>query len=101
MLTHRICVARRPNPLSGSKNLSGSTSTMIADQSHLRKLFRHTSKRNQPGGGRSRYSIPFIGIRHMVQKPIIHMHERGEKIPFDVSLLPLNRLQPNTSERFG
>jgi hypothetical protein len=27
-----------------------------------------------------------IGIRHMVQKPIIHMHKKGEKIPFDVSL---------------
>lgn len=27
-----------------------------------------------------------IGIRHMAQKPIIHMHQAGEKIPFDVSL---------------
>jgi hypothetical protein len=27
-----------------------------------------------------------IGIRHMAQKPIIHMHEVGQKIPFDVSL---------------
>ena len=27
-----------------------------------------------------------IGLRHMVQKPIIHMHEQGTKIPFDVSL---------------
>jgi hypothetical protein len=27
-----------------------------------------------------------IGIRHMAQKPIIHMHKAGEKIPFDVSL---------------
>jgi hypothetical protein len=27
-----------------------------------------------------------IGIRHMVQKPIIHMHKVGERIPFDVSL---------------
>jgi hypothetical protein len=26
-----------------------------------------------------------IGIRHMVQKPIIHMHKAGEKIPFDIS----------------
>jgi hypothetical protein len=26
-----------------------------------------------------------IGIRHMVQKPIIHMHKVGEKIPFDIS----------------
>jgi hypothetical protein len=26
-----------------------------------------------------------IGIRHMVQKPIIHMIKEGEKIPFDVS----------------
>ena len=26
-----------------------------------------------------------IGIRHMAQKPIIHMHKAGEKIPFDVS----------------
>src|SRR5262249_32336692 len=25
-----------------------------------------------------------IGIRHMAQKPIIHMHKKGEKIPFDV-----------------
>ena len=27
-----------------------------------------------------------IGIRHMIQKPIVHMHKTGEKIPFDVSL---------------
>lgn len=27
-----------------------------------------------------------IGIRHMAQKPIIHMHQAGERIPFDVSL---------------
>jgi hypothetical protein len=27
-----------------------------------------------------------IGLRHMTQKPIIHMHEVGTKIPFDVSL---------------
>src|ERR1700744_4521649 len=27
-----------------------------------------------------------IGIRHMAQKPIIHMHEAGQSIPFDVSL---------------
>lgn len=27
-----------------------------------------------------------IGIRHMAQKPIIHMHEVEQKIPFDVSL---------------
>jgi hypothetical protein len=27
-----------------------------------------------------------IGIRHMVQKPIIHMHKAGENIPFDVRL---------------
>lgn len=27
-----------------------------------------------------------IGIRHMAQKPIIHMHEVGQIIPFDVSL---------------
>jgi len=26
-----------------------------------------------------------IGIRHMVQKPIIHMHEDGQRIPFDVA----------------
>jgi hypothetical protein len=26
-----------------------------------------------------------IGIRHMAQKPIIHMHKKGEKIPFDIS----------------
>jgi hypothetical protein len=26
-----------------------------------------------------------IGIRHMAQKPIIHMHKAGEKIPFDIS----------------
>lgn len=25
-----------------------------------------------------------IGIRHMTQKPIIHMHQASEKIPFDV-----------------
>jgi hypothetical protein len=38
-----------------------------------------------------------IGIRHMAQKPIIHMHEVGEKIPFDVSLyrsLAYSRLRP-------
>lgn len=27
-----------------------------------------------------------IGLRHMTQKPIIHMHEHGQRIPFDVSL---------------
>jgi len=27
-----------------------------------------------------------IGIRHMAQKPVIHMHRAGEKIPFDISL---------------
>jgi hypothetical protein len=27
-----------------------------------------------------------IGIRHMAQKPIIHMQLAGEGIPFDVSL---------------
>jgi hypothetical protein len=27
-----------------------------------------------------------IGIRHMHQRPIIHMHEAGEKIPFDISI---------------
>jgi hypothetical protein len=27
-----------------------------------------------------------IGIRHMVQKPIVHMQRDGEEIPFDVSL---------------
>ncbi len=27
-----------------------------------------------------------IGIRHVVQKPIIHIHLKGQKIPFDVSL---------------
>lgn len=27
-----------------------------------------------------------IGIRHVVQKPIIHMHLAGESIPFDISL---------------
>jgi hypothetical protein len=27
-----------------------------------------------------------IGIRHMVQKPIIHMHLEGESIPFDVGM---------------
>ncbi|MDF0499073.1 hypothetical protein [Bradyrhizobium yuanmingense] len=26
-----------------------------------------------------------IGIRHRAQKPIIHMHKSGEKIPFDIS----------------
>jgi hypothetical protein len=38
-----------------------------------------------------------IGIRHMAQKPIIHMHEVGERIPFDVSLyrsIPYSRLRP-------
>ena len=25
-----------------------------------------------------------IGIRHMAQKPIVHMHLEGERIPFDV-----------------
>lgn len=27
-----------------------------------------------------------IGIRHMVQKPIIHVHLEGERIPFDVGM---------------
>lgn len=27
-----------------------------------------------------------IGIRHMVSKPIVHMQEKAERIPFDVSL---------------
>lgn len=27
-----------------------------------------------------------MGIRHMIEKPIIHMFKTGEKIPFDVSL---------------
>jgi hypothetical protein len=27
-----------------------------------------------------------IGIRHMAQKPTIHMHQTGQNIPFDVSL---------------
>lgn len=27
-----------------------------------------------------------IGIRHMAQKPIIHMHLEGERIPFDVGM---------------
>jgi hypothetical protein len=38
-----------------------------------------------------------IGIRHMAQKPIIHMHEVGERIPFDVSLyrsIPYSKLRP-------
>ena len=38
-----------------------------------------------------------IGIRHMAQKPIIHMHETGQKIPFDVSLyrsIQFSRLRP-------
>lgn len=38
-----------------------------------------------------------IGIRHMAQKPIIHMHEIGQTIPFDVSLyrsIPYSRLRP-------
>jgi hypothetical protein len=38
-----------------------------------------------------------IGIRHMVQKPIIHMHEVGERIPFDVSLyrsISYSRIRP-------
>lgn len=26
-----------------------------------------------------------IGIRHMAQRPIVHMHKVGEKIPFDIS----------------
>jgi hypothetical protein len=38
-----------------------------------------------------------IGIRHMAQRPIIHMHEIGQTIPFDVSLyrsIPYSRLRP-------
>lgn len=38
-----------------------------------------------------------IGIRHMAQKPIIHMHEMGQPIPFDVSLyrsIAYSRLRP-------
>jgi hypothetical protein len=38
-----------------------------------------------------------IGIRHMAQKPIIHIHEAGQKIPFDVSLyrsIKYSRLRP-------
>lgn len=38
-----------------------------------------------------------IGIRHMSQRPIIHMHEVGQTIPFDVSLyrsIPYSRLRP-------
>jgi hypothetical protein len=38
-----------------------------------------------------------IGIRHMAQKPIIHMHEAGQKIPFDVSLyrsIKFSRIRP-------
>lgn len=38
-----------------------------------------------------------IGIRHMSQKPIIHMHEIGQGIPFDVSLyrsISYSRLRP-------
>jgi len=27
-----------------------------------------------------------IGIRHVVQKPIIHIHREGQEIPFDISL---------------
>jgi len=27
-----------------------------------------------------------LGVRHMVQKPVIHIYKRGEKIPADVSL---------------
>ncbi len=39
-----------------------------------------------------------IGLRHMTQKPIIHMHEAGQKIPFDVSLyrsIKYSRLRPS------
>jgi hypothetical protein len=39
-----------------------------------------------------------IGIRHMAQKPIIHMHEIGQSIPFDVSLyrsIAYSRLRPS------
>jgi hypothetical protein len=38
-----------------------------------------------------------IGIRHMIQKPIIHMQLAEEKIPFDVSLyraIKFSRLRP-------
>ncbi len=38
-----------------------------------------------------------IGIRHMVEKPIIHMHLEGDEIPFDVSLyraIPFSRRTP-------
>jgi hypothetical protein len=39
-----------------------------------------------------------IGIRHMAQEPIIHMHETGQSIPFDVSLyrsIAYSRLRPS------
>jgi hypothetical protein len=38
-----------------------------------------------------------IGIRHMAQKPINHMHEVGQRIPFDVSLyrsISYSRIRP-------
>lgn len=39
-----------------------------------------------------------IGIRHMAQKPIIHMHETGAEIPFDISLyrsIEFSRVRPS------
>jgi hypothetical protein len=38
-----------------------------------------------------------IGLRHMAQKPILHMHEQGQRIPFDVSLyrsIKYSRVRP-------
>lgn len=42
-----------------------------------------------------------IGLRHMAQKPIIHMHQKGSKIPFDVSLyrsIGYSRMKPRDLE---
>lgn len=44
-----------------------------------------------------------IGLRHMTQKPIIHMHEKGSKLPFDISLfrsIPYSRARPRRPSEF-
>lgn len=43
-----------------------------------------------------------IGIRHVVQKPIVHMHLEGESIPFDISIfrsIPFSRTAFHDVER--
>ena len=47
---------------------SGCTSTISATQFHLRTSFRITSSANQPGGGRSRYSIAVMVRRGQARR---------------------------------